>query len=86
MNTYYIYESRLPSSYADQDTHMEYDQMRFIFQNTPSLTIHSLLLSVLQYLDPIGQKDSCRYNVLMNFPAHPRTRVFDDIMTGKFEP
>ena len=51
---------------------MESDQMRFIFQRSAPCT-HTLLLSVLQCLDPINQKSHqqqiwCHH---MNFSAHP---------------
>ena len=40
------YEGHLKSSLADQDTEMEYDQMRFIL-NIVRLSVHSLLPFVL---------------------------------------
>ena len=48
-----MYEGQLKSSWAYQDTLMECDQMSFIFQHSP---LYKLFPSVLQYLDPIGQK------------------------------
>ena len=50
-----IYESRLKSSKADQDTALECDQMKFTFQRVP-FVVYTLLSLVLQCLDPIGQK------------------------------
>ena len=44
---------------------MEYDPMRVFFDIKP-LVVHTFLLSVLQCLDPIGQKViNCRYDVLI---------------------
>ena len=53
INYWKPYERRLKSSSADQDTHMEYNQMSFLFN---SFAVHILLLLVLQCLHPIVQK------------------------------
>ena len=60
-----MYDGRSKSSYPDQDTLMECDQMRFIFQPIP-LVVHTLFPLVLHCLDPIGQKViNSRYNVMI---------------------
>ena len=47
----YMYESQLKSSWPNQDTLMESDQMRFIVQQSLPCSPHSFSI-----LDPIGQK------------------------------
>ena len=49
------YEDRMKSSSADQDTFMECDQMRFIFQHCHPYGLRTSSI-VVAVLDPIGQK------------------------------
>ena len=53
----FLIEGRLKSSEADQDTLIEYNQTRIIFQHIFPLPCYPYTSSiVLQYLDPICQK------------------------------
>ena len=42
----YLYESRLKISQADQITHMECDQMRFVFQYNPPCGPHTFSIGI----------------------------------------
>ena len=70
------------SSWADQNTLMECNQMRFIFQGTLCCSPHRLS-SVLHGLDLIGKNTvNSRHNVVtwnfqsLNFSTHPRISLY----------
>ena len=42
----YIYKVQLKSSLANQGTHMEFDQMKFIFQNSPLCYSYNMSIDV----------------------------------------
>ena len=62
--SHWLYEGRLKSQWADQDTPMECGQMRFIFQYSPSCSLHTTSIGVEMFGSNWSKVIHLRYDII----------------------